>query len=343
MLDSCEGVEFHAGMLAPAMVNAHAHLELSYLRGAITPHSGFAGFAAQMARVRGGFTAAEREAAAVQADAEMWEEGTDAVADISNDDSSFGVKSRSRIVYRTFAEVFGLKKPSFDAARPLLAHPRTSLTPHSTYSLDDRAFRTLCNEGEEPLSIHFMESDSERQLFEGYGPMAEWFAAEGFPCDFRHYGSPAKRIAACVPPGRSVLLVHCCAVTQEDIDVIMNHFTAPVYWVLCPRSNDYISGAKPDVGLLRRSGVTICTGTDSLASNGSLSLAEELRRLHEIAAEEDLTVAESYSWASGNGAAALGLTGHAIEPGSSCGIVCISGFDPRTLRPTPAFSVKRVL
>lgn len=37
--------EFHAGLLIPGLVDAHCHLELSYLRGAIPPGGGFAAFA----------------------------------------------------------------------------------------------------------------------------------------------------------------------------------------------------------------------------------------------------------------------------------------------------------
>ena len=51
-IDSCEGVEFFNGILIPGLVNTHCHSELSYLRGKIARHSGFAGFADGMARVR---------------------------------------------------------------------------------------------------------------------------------------------------------------------------------------------------------------------------------------------------------------------------------------------------
>ena len=40
-LDRMEGIEFYAGILIPGMVDAHCHLELSYLRGAIAPGGGF--------------------------------------------------------------------------------------------------------------------------------------------------------------------------------------------------------------------------------------------------------------------------------------------------------------
>ena len=55
-LDNMAGVEFYPGILIPGMVNLHCHLELSYLRGAIEEHSGFAGLARAIGSVRNNYT-----------------------------------------------------------------------------------------------------------------------------------------------------------------------------------------------------------------------------------------------------------------------------------------------
>ena len=265
--DRCPGTEFYAGVLAPGLVNAHCHLELSYLLGAIPERCGFAGFAGAMSQVRERFSAEQRVQAVEAADAAMWQAGIEAVGDISNGDTAFAVKSRSRIAYHTFVEFFGLRAASAEHLLPLLRHPQTSLTPHSLYSVQDAPLRAIAARGDAPLSIHFMESPGEAALFEHRGPLWEWYAKAGFSCDFLHYGSPAERLVACVPHDRRVTLVHDCCITQRDIDIVMGHFTAPVWWCLCPRSNRYISGLEPPVELLRRNRLNICLGTDSLASN----------------------------------------------------------------------------
>ena len=283
-----------------------------------------------MAAVRNNFTTEERAAALQNADKAMWQEGIDAVADIVNDNSSFSVKSSSKIHYHSFAEVFGLKKSNIELCKSLTDNPNTTLTPHSVYSVQDADFRAVCSSGNAPLSIHFKESEGEEQLFSGYGALAEWYSQVGFECDFLHYNSAAQRIVKSIPASRSVMLVHNSFVTQQDIELIMNHFTAPVYWVLCPRSNRYISGSITDaVHLLRRNNLNICIGTDSLASNTSLSIIEELKCFKDIPLEELLR------WATINGAAALG-----IEPK---GLINISGADLSTMRITEDTTVKRVL
>ncbi len=338
-LDAMAGVEFYAGILVPSLVNVHCHLELSYLSGQVERRGGFAAFAAGVARTRNLFTAEEREDATRKAAEEMWLEGVGAVGDIANDTSAFAVKEQSPIRFRTFAEVFGLRTASIEAMEPMLHYPETSLTPHSTYSLQDTIFRQICLEGSAPLSIHFMESPGERALYEGRGALHEWYKTQGWECDFLHYGSPAERVVASVPADRSVILVHNSCVTQRDIDVIMGHFTVPVYWAVCLGSNDYISGLKPDVELLRRNHLNICIGTDSLASNESLSMMAELKRLGEYPLDELLV------WATANGADALGYGDSLgrIEVGRRCGLAVIDALDYQSLTLTDRSTCHRII
>lgn len=331
--------EFHAGLLTPSFVNAHCHLELSALRGRIPEGCGFAGFARAMGEVRGLADEEERRAAIAAADAEMTRGGIVAVGDIANGEAAFDVKSAGRIAYRTFAEFFGLRTMAADGLRPLLRHPRTSLTPHSVYSVQDAPFRALCAEGTAPLSIHFMESPAEAELFAGRGPLHEWYARAGFACDFLHYGSPAERLVRSIPAERPLILVHACCVGEEEVRRILAHFTAPVYWCLCPRSNRYISRLAPPVALLRSLGARICLGTDSLASNHSLSLLDELRALGGV------PLRESLRWATLGGAEALGLDDAlgTVAPGKRPGLNLLTGLDFERMALTPDTRVKPLL
>ena len=206
-LDSLASTEFYAGAITAGFVNAHCHLELSYLKGAIERGTGFAGFARAIGQVRGGFTPEERQRAMAAADARMWSEGVQAVADIVNDDTSFALKSHSRIRYKSFAEFFGLNNDVASIA-PLCRMPHTSATPHSTYSVQDEAMRQVARMAEgEPLSIHFMESPDELQLYRGEGSLAAWYERMGWQCDFLHYGSPAQRLTGSL--GREQRLILC--------------------------------------------------------------------------------------------------------------------------------------
>ena len=159
-IDAMASVEFYPGILIPGMINAHCHLELSYLHNQIEEGSGFAGFARAIGAVRNNFTTEERLRASRVADAKMWDEGVEAVADIANDDLVMAVKQNSKIEYHTMFEHFGLNNlspaPLYELAT---RYDRCSVTPHSTYSVQDAPFRELCsNEG--AISIHLLESDA---------------------------------------------------------------------------------------------------------------------------------------------------------------------------------------
>jgi cytosine/adenosine deaminase-related metal-dependent hydrolase len=289
-LDREAGVEFFAGIIVPGFFNAHCHLELSHLRGTIPEGGGFEAFVRGMkAAPRGG-----GEKAAALWDARMWAEGVSAVADICNGDSTDEIKRRSSIRYHSFREIFG--------AGATVPEGVENLTPHSLYSLDGKTFRQIVERSTGLLSIHFMESDYE-------------------------VADPAERLVELVPADRPVMLVHNCLTTQCEIDIIMSHFTAPVTWVVCPASNRYISRLVPPIELLRRNGLRIAVGTDSLASNETLSVVRELSLI------EGVPLAELFGWASVD----------TIEVGHTPGLVLIEGVDFEKMTLTPQAKSRRII
>lgn len=338
-IDSMASVEFFPGILIPGMVNCHCHLELSYLKGAIAEGEGYSGFARSIGAVRNNFTTEERIRSARLADAQMWEEGVEVVADIANDDLVMEVKTQSKIEYHTLFEFFGLNnrdvEPHFDLAN---RYPRSYVTPHSTYSVQDEPFRQICARNSSLLSIHLLESDAEEGLYHGRGSLHEWYQRMGWECDFLKYESPAGRVAGCIDRKCRVLLVHNTRATAEDIATVESH-TKNGTWVLCPESNRFISNDRPPVELLRKSGVAIAVGTDSLASARSLSMIENLRLLGNHPLRELLT------WATLNGAKALGIDGMkgSIEIGKRPGLVVIEGADLHNLCLTPESVAHRII
>lgn len=339
-LDNIAGVEFYPGILLPGMVNLHCHIELSYLRGAIEEHSGFAGFARAIGAVRNNYTAEERMHAASVADSTMWEEGIEAVLDIANDDMVMSIKERSRIQYITLFEVFGLTTPNIDSHKLLASKwPQSSVTPHSTYSLQENIFRAAANENTTTLSVHMLESEDEVELYNNRGSLSEWYGRMEWKCDFLHYNTPAERIAQSVDSNKRTVLVHGCQATEEDVTRLNKHFATPVTWALCPESNRYISNSKPPVELLRNTHSQIAIGTDSLASARHLSMVGNMLLLGDIPLNELLT------WATLNGAKAMGLDSKlgSIEIGKSPGLVILESADLHNMRLTEECRTRRIL
>ena len=184
-----------------------------------------------------------------------------------------------------------------------------------------------------------MESRGEQELFEERGPLHERNLREGVTIDFAGYGSPAGRIAGSVPKEKNMLLVHNTFVTEQIADTLQHRFGNRLTWVLCPRSNDFIEGATPPAELLHRLSGRIAVGTDSLASNDSLSMIDELKRFPEIPLPERL------QWATRGGAEALGIDAWAgsFDIGKRPGAVLITGIDWDALTLLPHAASRRIL
>ena len=338
-LDSCASVEFFPGILIPGMINAHCHLELSYLRGAIAEGGGFATFAREIGRVRGNYSDEQRRHAAAIADAMMWEEGVEAVADIANDELVMDIKSRSRIEYHTYFEFFGLGNDNREGIAAMAArHKHSYATPHSTYSVQDKPFKELCDAAP-IISLHLLESEDEMALYHHSGSLWDWYQRMGWECDFLHYTSPARRVAQSITNDKRLLLVHGTRATEEDVRVIEERMDGNATWVLCPESNRYISRMMPPVQMLREQHVRIAVGTDSLASARNLSMIEALRQLGDIPLNELLC------YATINGAHALGIdsTKGSITPGKRPGLAVIEGVDMREMRLTEDSIAHRII
>lgn len=333
-------VEFFPGILIPGMVNAHCHLELAYLQGAIAEGGGYATFASEIGRVRGNFSNEERLHAASVADAMMWEQGIEVVADIANDDLVMPIKERSHIEYHTMFEFFGLNNHNTTPLEQLAdKYPNASVTPHSTYSVQEQEFRHICNKYSPLLSLHFLESENEALLYQHKGSLAEWYGRMGWECEFLHYGTPAQRVANCVPANSRLLLVHATCATKEDVATVEGALQGGATWVLCPESNRYISNLCPPVEMLETMGARIAIGTDSLASARRLSMVDNMRLLGNIPLEQLLT------YATINGAKALGIeaTKGSIDVGKRPGLVIVEGVDYATMRLTPDTHTYRLL
>lgn len=323
--------EFYNGILVPGFVNAHCHLELSYMKGSIEEGGGLAAFIAGMRarRERGMERAAD---SAAQYDTRMHRSGVSAVADIVNSDITQTVKRNSQIRYRNLIEVFGLRLSDagliMQKAQDLKkVFSDANITPHALYSLSDELFNALSGEmAYETLgSIHYLESADENQYYQtGGGDFAEELKkmTNDLPVFVRN--GKAAMLSMLWGKNNRVLLVHNTFADEEDEAMIKS--TLPeAYRVLCPESNRYISKKCPSVEAFRKD--RICLGTDSLASNHDLNMVAEMRCLSEC--NPELLFADVLQMATLNGANALSVASDygSIEPGKKPGLVLIENFD----------------
>jgi len=311
-------LEKYDGIITPGFVNAHCHLELSHLYNLISQKTGFVGFAMELMSKRFSFSQEMIGEAMLIAEAQMWDNGIVAVGDISNTADSFPYKDQSEMIYHTFVELIalnpGLAEKVMMGGKELqmkIKNHSSSLAPHAPYSVSLELMREIAKAGKEnlPLSIHNQESKAEKEFFEtGTGRVLELYAHLNI--DISYYKPSGKTSLQTYLPSlssdRNLILVHNTFSNKADIE-FARQLNKKLFWCLCPNANLYIENALPDVNLLRAQNCKIVMGTDSLASNHSLSVIDELNVLMR---EFDLMDTEEVlTWATSNGAEALEIQG----------------------------------
>ena len=358
-LDEMANVEFYSGVIIPGFVNAHCHLELSHLRNVFPEKTGLPGFLKNVVEHRH----LEDDKViyeARKADFEMWKNGIVAVGDVSNTDTTFHLKSKSRIAYHTFIETlgfspqraekaFGWAKHCFEEAQSLGLS--ASVVPHAPYSISKELFDKIAEfavNQHSILSMHSQESSEEDDLYRtGDGEIIRHLT-ENLAVDLSFFKPTGKSALESVinwlPKENKLLLVHNIRTCQNDIDLLAKSRSLNKTWfVLCPDSNLYIEDRLPDIELFRQNKLQICIGTDSLSSNHQLSMLAEIKTIQ--ANFPSIPLEEIVTWATRNGAEALEMSNWSgtIEPGKKPGINLITGMDLQHLQLLPQSKVKRLI
>jgi aminodeoxyfutalosine deaminase len=333
-------LETFRGALIPGFVNTHCHLELSHMKGMVDTGTGLIPFITSVVTKRN--LPAEQIAVAIeQAEQEMLDGGIVALGDISNTPDTFAVKSKARMRYYNFIELFdflqdaGAEKSYADwkAVYDQL-HPdpmsRKVLTPHAPYSVSKTLFSKI-NALNPPagvtISIHNQETPPENELFQHKtGGFPEFYTQFGISLDAF---SPTGKVSIYyalenLNPANRTLFVHNTLSTRDDLRAAQA-WSENTYWATCPNANLYIENRLPDYQAFLDTGARVTIGTDSLTSNWQLSVLEEIKT---IARYQSYVPFETLlRWATLNGAQALGFddTLGSFEPGKMPGILLLEG------------------
>ena len=334
-------VEVYEGLICPGFVNTHCHLELSHMKEQMSEGTGLAKFVDEVPKRRQ--QEANKSILIEKADEEMCQAGIVAVGDISNTSESIETKKKSPIQYHSFVELYGLER---DAATHKMEEGivllgefeknnlAASIVPHAPYSVSPDLLQKIYSHNEGSLlSIHHQETSSENELFiEGQGELAETFLKKGFDLSAHlHFGKSSTEFSLTpyLSPSQKVLLVHNTYSSAEDIDRVASHFS-DAYWCTCPKANWYIERRLPNYHLWLEKNLKITVGTDSLASNDTLSILEELKLIQ--SKFPAISTNELLSWACKNGAEffefqSLGT----FESGKKPGVLLIEHVEGMTL------------
>lgn len=307
------------GLLIPALVNAHTHLELSALKGQVDTGQGFGAWVKELLARREQTPMDTLIQGGRDGIRELIHSGTLVVGDVSTLGISTGSIQESDLSGVVFQEYLGNAIPDTDFRNDqggiylsLAGHAPHTSSPELLCSL-----KKQCRAKDRPFSIHLSESIEEMEFMTtGKGNWAEFLSYRGI--DFSSWGipcqSPITHLDRLGLLDDRTLCVHVIRADDHDLDLIRQNNA----WVcLCPRSNDRLHQTLPPVKKMQAKGLSLCLGTDSLASTPTLRLQDEMAFL--AAHIPGLDPKEIFRMATENGARALNLgkTFGRLEPGMS--------------------------
>ncbi len=338
------------GVLSPGFINCHCHLELSHMKGLIPEQTGLVDFVFKVVTERH-FAEEEILDAIARAEDDMIANGIVAVGDICNNLLTLPQKQERRLAYYSFIETsgwlpavaetrFNRSFEFYEAFQKLQTtdhRPQTSLSPHAPYSVSDRLWSLM-----QPffpgktVTIHNQETDFEDALFRsGEGDFSRMYEMMKLDTSFfQPTGkSSLQSYLSKLSGAAQVILVHNTFTKEADI-VFAESELSNLNWCLCINANQYIERALPPVDLLRKNGCSIVIGTDSLASNHSLSILDELKTIRQHF--PSLSFAELLQWATINGANALQVNDQlgTFEKGKTPGVILLHDMENDNIHST---------
>jgi aminodeoxyfutalosine deaminase len=288
--------DYPGSVITPGLVNAHTHLELSHFpswkirKGLDYQPRTYVDWVAQVIKIKRGLELHELELSLLEGLRISLEAGTTAVGDVISDMRLLPLFSGGTSCGRLFLEAVGHEPLACQTLLEKLADTLHSfncgkllagLAPHAPHTVSPglfQALRRLAADNSLPMMVHLAESleevafmhDSTGKIAEILYPLVHW--EEYLPRPMRT--TSAAYLDTLGVLDSSTIAVHCTHITPADAEILKKR---GVGVVLCPRSNDRLAVGRAPVHLLKKLGIPLALGTDSLASNDSLSLWDEMR------------------------------------------------------------------
>ena len=342
-------------VVLPGLVNAHTHLELSYLRGRIAPAARFLDWVRPMLAARRERSPIDDAAilrAVAQAIQEARATGTALVGEVTNTLATVSALADAGMPAHVFHELIGfggvdVDKQVASARRAIDAvaggavaddavaydavaedrDVRLSLAPHAPYSVSPALFaairRDLDAHAPTVSTVHLGESPEEVEFLKsGAGPWRTLLEDLGVWNDQWEapQSSPVEYLAEMGLLTASMLAVHGVQFDGADLDRLR---TLGVTLVSCPRSNRYVGVGSPPLEAFYAMDVEVAFGTDSLASVDDLNMFSELAEARRIAPKVPARTLLRSATLTGAGALGFGDQFGSIEPGKRAALIAV--------------------
>jgi aminodeoxyfutalosine deaminase len=281
-------------VLLPGLINAHCHLDFTAFRGAIAPRRSFADWIRQINALRHEFSDDDFLESIARGFREARRWGTTTIANVESMPTLLARMSAPPLRTWWFAELIDVR-----ARLPLSAMVEEALgamgekenwlggfglSPHAPYTVSpelSRRAREAAKQNGMLLTMHLAESAEEMEMFrDRRGPLSDLLQSLGRAMDDCGAGkTPLAVMLDREAIDEQWIIVHLNELAEEDFVRLER---GPRFHIAhCPRSSRYFQHRPFALQKLKNLGFNISLGTDSLASNFSLSLFAEMQLLRD--------------------------------------------------------------
>jgi aminodeoxyfutalosine deaminase len=278
-------------IVLPGLINAHCHLDYTQLRGQIPPQKSFTDWIKAINASKAALSDTDYIASIEAGLTEVQKFGTTTVLNLEAFPELLPRISRPSLRVWWCAEMIDIRKavPVREVAETLRdwfeVHPEWlggfGLAPHAPFTASAQllsAASEISRTYHVPITTHVAESNEEMQMFrDASGPLYDFLGSIGRPMDDCGGRTPLSSLMQSQVLDERWILAHLNELANGDFDLLAR--AQKFHVVHCPRSHTFFGHAPFELRKLRTLGFDICLGTDSLASNSSLSLFAEMREL----------------------------------------------------------------
>ncbi|MDD2709508.1 MAG: amidohydrolase family protein [Verrucomicrobiae bacterium] len=286
-------------ILMPGLFDAHVHLDYTHMAGRIPPPRSFTAWIEQINRIKRTWTDADFTRSILDGLTQTLDHGTTAMINwICHPRIIPSLLLHDQRIWWLWEQISLQPSPLRakwddwnEAIAPAAPLWQGGLAPHALYSCHPDVLGealSWCSLHRRTWSIHLSESTEEQDLFlNRKGPLFEFCGRLGRNMDDTGSRTPLQILLPLIASARSPgLLVHANCLSGADIAALaafQKRPNAPFLSIAhCPRSARYFQHPPFPLHRLKDSGINLCLGADSPASNTDLSLFQEMAALRAV-------------------------------------------------------------
>jgi 5-methylthioadenosine/S-adenosylhomocysteine deaminase len=342
-------VQYAGCAIIPGFVNAHAHLELTILRG-LLENIPFLQWIQRLTHIKYQILTRDDLKLSAQLGAiEMLRAGVTTIAEVMDVGAGWEAMWEFGLQGIAYQEVFGpaesIVAESMKGLVDKVDRYRTrestarkiGVSPHAPYTVSRPLFEAVRDYARKTglrMTAHVAESRDETGFVrDGAGPFAAAHTKRGIEVTPRRC-MPVAYMDSLGLLGPDMLLAHGVETNERDLDRLRETGTFVVH---CPKSNAKLGNGTARIHDMLERGVRVSLGTDSVASNNVIDMFEEMRaaifQQRTLTGRIDaMTAADAFKMATIEGAHCLGLQDQlgSLEPGKRADFAVIDLSLPST-------------